>query len=172
MRLGFDELEDAMQLTRLTLALAVAAGLGAALPADSWAAGSSSGSSSSSSSVSTDYSKAKSMIAESDYRGAISLLEKVVRQSPKNADAFNLLGYSHRKLGDQEAALVNYQKALALEPEHLGANEYLGELFLEMKDLPKAEERLAVLAGACSNCEEYRDLKAQIDAYKAKQQSS
>lgn len=161
-----------MQLTRLALALAVAAGFGLAFPEAVWAAGSSSGSSSSSSTSASDFAKAKQMIDASDYEGAVPLLQKVVRESPKNADAFNLLGYSHRKLGNREKALKNYQQALALEPEHLGANEYLGELYLEMQDLPKAEERLAVLANACSNCEEYQELKAQIDAYKAKQQSS
>lgn len=157
---------------RLALAFVVAAAIGLAMPAGSWAAGSggSSGGSSSSSS-SNDYAKAERKIAASDYRGAIPLLEKVVRQSPRNADALNLLGYSHRKLGNQGKALGYYQKALAIEPEHLGANEYLGELYLEMSDLPKAEERLAVLAEACSDCDEYEELKELVEAYKAKQSS-
>ncbi len=161
-----------MGSTRLALALAIAAAIGLGVPAGSWAAGSggSSGGSSSSSSRS-DFSKAERRIDASDYRGAIPLLERVVRQSPRNADALNLLGYSHRKLGNQEKALGYYQKALAIKPEHLGANEYLGELYLEMADLPKAEERLAVLAEACSDCDEYEELKELIAAYKAKQQS-
>jgi tetratricopeptide (TPR) repeat protein len=90
---------------------------------------------------------------------------------PSNADAYNYLGYANRKLGKHSEALMYYQKALSLEPEHLGANEYLGELYLEMKQLPQAEERLAVLQNACGDCEEYEDLKAEIEEYKAKQQS-
>jgi Flp pilus assembly protein TadD len=149
--------------------------IGLALPAATWAAGSSSNddnSASNSSMSGDDLSQAQDKIDAEDYQDAIPLLEKIVRESPDNADAYNLLGYSHRKLGDHAKALTNYQKALALEPEHLGANEYLGELYLEMKDLPKAEERLAVLANACTDCEEYEDLKEQIDEYKAKQQAS
>jgi hypothetical protein len=57
---------------------------------------------------------------------------------------------------------------LALKPKHRGANEYLGELYLEMGDLAKAEERLEVLDGACwFGCDEYSDLKEAIAKYKA-----
>jgi len=157
---------------RIALALAVAVLVAHSGTVEVWAAGGGGNNSGSSSSAGGDFSKAKRMVEAADYQSAIPLLQRVVRQSPKNADAFNLLGYSHRKLGDREKALKNYQKALALEPEHLGANEYLGELYLEMQDLPKAEERLSVLSQACSDCEEYEELKAQIEAYKARQQSS
>jgi hypothetical protein len=51
-----------------------------------------------------------------------------------------------------------YGKALKLKPNHVGA-EYLGELVPEMKDLPKAEERLAVLTKACNGCEEQKELE-------------
>jgi hypothetical protein len=49
-----------------------------------------------------------------------------------------------------------------MEPKHLGANEYLGELYLEMKQPDKAKERLAVLKAACGDCEEYEDLENAI----------
>ena len=48
-------------------------------------------------------------------------------------------------LGDKAKAMTYYTKALNLEPNHLGANEYMGELYLELNDLAKAEERLADL---------------------------
>jgi tetratricopeptide (TPR) repeat protein len=70
-----------------------------------------------------------------DYVGAIPLLRKSVAADSRNADAYNLLGFSHRKLGQIDAALAHYGKALTLEPEHRGANEYLGELYLELGDL-------------------------------------
>jgi len=161
-----------------TLILAgFAVAVAAALPSiGSFAAGSSSGSSSSSSSSSTssggnDYNNAVTMINDKDYGGAIPLLKKVVAMEPTNADALNYLGYAHRMLGKQTEALSYYEQALTLQPKHVGANEYLGELYLEMKQLPKAEERLAVLEQACGNCNEYQELKAKIDDYKAKQQS-
>ena len=56
-----------------------------------------------------------------------------------------------------------------MSPKHRGANEYLGELYLETDQLAKAEERLKVLDGACFlGCEEYDDLKEAIEKYKEK----
>ena len=113
--------------------------------------------------------QAKTLVEEKKFAEALSLLKGVVERNPKSADGHNLLGFSHRKLGDQQTALVHYQKALALDPSHRGANEYLGELYLEMGDLAKAEERLDKLDSACFfGCEEYTDLKQAIAAYKAK----
>ena len=115
-----------------------------------------------------DFAKAQKLVKAGDYAAAIPLLEKTLSAEPKNADALNYLGYSHRKLGDRENALAHYRKALALEPKHRGANEYLGELYLEMGELAKAEERLEVLDRACwLGCDEYSDLKQAINAYKA-----
>lgn len=149
--------------------------VGAALPSgDSLAAGNSSASSSSSSSSSSsisDYDDAVDLIDDENYADAIPLLQKVVAKEPANADAYNYLGYANRKLGKRSEALGYYRKALSVEPEHFGANEYLGELYLEMKQLPQAEERLAVLQKACGTCEEYENLKEEIEDYKAKQQS-
>jgi Flp pilus assembly protein TadD len=119
-----------------------------------------------------DLAQGAKMVESENYAAAVPLLEKAVTADPKSADAFNYLGYSHRKLGDIEAALAFYQKALALEPEHRGANEYLGELYLEMGELGKAEKRLEVLDSACFfGCEEYRELKEAIKAYKAQHSS-
>ncbi len=119
-----------------------------------------------------DFVQAKGLIEASNYAAAIPLLQAVVAAEPKNADAFNYLGYSQRKLGDRQAALTNYLRAIVLKPEHLGANEYLGELYLEMGQLDKAQERLKVLDDACFwGCEEYRELKAAIKAYRAKASS-
>ena len=115
-----------------------------------------------------DLAKAVPLVEEGRYAEAIPLLEKAVADDPKNADAFNYLGYSHRKLGATDKALDFYRKALAIKPKHRGANEYLGELYLDLGQLDKAEERLEVLDGACFfGCEEYSDLKAAIKAYKA-----
>ena len=103
-----------------------------------------------------------------NYEGAIVLLQKVVAAEPENADAWNFIGFSHRKLNHLDLALPAYNKALAIDPEHRGANEYLGELYLRTGDLAKAEERLEKLDDICIfGCEEYKDLKAAIEAYKS-----
>ncbi|MBM3573548.1 MAG: tetratricopeptide repeat protein [Alphaproteobacteria bacterium] len=119
-----------------------------------------------------DYAAADKLIKAKDYKGAIPLLEKVVAAEPKNADAFNLLGYSHRHLKDNDKALAHYRKALEISPDHRGANEYLGQLYLILGDLPKAEERLARLDRICAfGCEEFTELKKAVAAFKAKKGS-
>ena len=98
---------------------------------------------------------------------AIKNLERAARISPNNPDVYNLLGYSHRKLDQLEKAFDYYWKALKLDPRHLGANEYIGELYLRTNNLKKAEEHLAVLDEVCLfGCDEYDDLKDAIEKYK------
>ena len=116
-----------------------------------------------------DYTRAQQMVDDGRYADAIDLLEKIVAKDRQNADALNLLGYSNRQLGNNDVALTHYQAALKLEPRHRGANEYMGELYLTLGDLAKAEERLDVLDGACFfGCAEYTKLKEAIAAYRAK----
>ena len=52
---------------------------------------------------------------------AVDSFNKVVAQDPKNADAYNYLGYSNRWLGRYDAAFAAYDRALALDPNHKGA---------------------------------------------------
>jgi tetratricopeptide (TPR) repeat protein len=131
------------------------------------AAGYAAGSSSSEPAAQPDlYKQAKELVDDQQYAQAIPLLQKSIQQKGEYADALNLLGFSNRKLGDMSKAMTYYTKALNKEPKHLGANEYMGELYLELNELPKAEERLAVLKGACGNCEEFEDLDGQIKDYK------
>ena len=116
-----------------------------------------------------DYEAAKKELEKRNYVAAIPLLVQVVALEPRNADAFTDLGYCHRELNQKERALAYYKKALAIDPWHRGANESLGELYLRLDDLEKAEQRLVVLDGACLfGCEEYDKLKAAIEAYKQK----
>ena len=151
---------SALMRSILTLALCLTLGAGQALAI--------SGSGNSGSAQNPDYARAVKLFEGGDYAGAIPLLRKSVAADSGNADAYNLLGFSHRKLGDVEAALVHYGKALTLKPEHRGDNEYLGELYLELGQLDKARERLKVLDKACFfGCDEYRELKAKIKAYQA-----
>ena len=125
------------------------------------------GSSSSSTQTKADnYKDGVKAVKSAKYKQAIKLFNKVVAAKPTNADAWNYLGFSHRKLKRFDQALNAYQKALAIDPDHRGANEYLGELYLQTDNLPKARERLAKLDAICTfGCEEFDDLKAAIAAY-------
>lgn len=117
-----------------------------------------------------DYTRAVALIDKGDFAGALPLLRKAEAKAPDSADVHNWLGYALRNLKRYDAALKHYRIALRLEPRHRGANEYLGELYLVLGQLEKAEERLAVLDRACLfGCEEYTELKEAIETYKAKQ---
>ena len=113
------------------------------------------------------YQKAQTAIAGADYWTAADLLQKVLSRQPENPDVLNLMGFSERKLGYSSSALYYYKKGLNLQPNHIGANEYLGELYLELKKPDMAEQRLVVLQQTCGNCEEYTELKEKIEKFTA-----
>ena len=81
------------------------------------------------------------------------------------------MGYSLRKKNPPDIAKSEkyYQTALQIDPKHRGALEYYGELLLIKNDLPGAEALLKQLDKICTfGCEEYRDLKKNIQIYKSK----
>ena len=115
----------------------------------------------------TGYERAVELVEAADYEEALEVLVTLNRNEPGNADVLNMLGFAHRNLGRVETAFDYYRDALAIEPRHLGANEYLGELYLETGELEKAEERLGELVAACpSGCEERDELSEAIAAYR------
>ena len=107
------------------------------------------------------------LIDDGKYQQAITELDKALKDEPDNADLLNLMAYSQRQLKHYDVALECYQKALQIDPEHRGANEYLGELYLQIGQLDKAEERLEVLDKECFfGCKEFDDLEAAIADYR------
>jgi tetratricopeptide (TPR) repeat protein len=112
------------------------------------------------------YTAAVRAIKAGEYTKAIPLLEGVTSRDGKNADAYNWLAYATRKSGNPGAAIAIYEKALAIDPKHKGAHEYIGEAYLMLGDLPKAKAHLKTLDSLCFiTCEEFRDLKRAVDAY-------
>lgn len=95
------------------------------------------------------------------YLKAYDKFEKAYTKDKKNADILNYLGYTLRKIGDLEKAETYYLTGLELDPEHLGINEYLGELYVQTNRIELAKERLEVLKGC--NCEEYEELNELIE---------
>ena len=117
-----------------------------------------------------EYDRVVQLIEAEEYSSAIPVLERLHGDEPENADVLNLLGFAHRKLGRLELAFRFYREALAIEPLHLGANEYLGELHLERGELAAAQKRLGVLETACpKGCEERDELADAIAAYRKAQ---
>ena len=149
------------------------------LSTNSYSAGTSSGSDSGSDSSSVNnYSKAVKLVkaakkyendgkvekANKRYMKALKLLIKSNKSKPNKADTLNYLGFTTRKLGDFETGEKYYLQGLAIEPNHIGINEYLGELYVATNRIELAKERLKVLESC--NCEEYTELKEIIDGTK------
>lgn len=107
--------------------------------------------------------KAAKLIKKERYGKAVKQLRKAVKKDNENADAWNLLGFASRKMGDLETSADAYAKALALEPEHKGALEYQGELFITQGTIDKAKANLAKLTALCPNgCDERSKLEQAL----------
>lgn len=110
------------------------------------------------------YDTAKVAVDAMDYATAKPILVQLTLDEPGNADAWNLLGYSNRKLGIMDAAAVAYETALKINPGHLGALEYQGEMYVELGKLELARANLEALKGLCGTCEQYEDLEKALGA--------
>jgi tetratricopeptide (TPR) repeat protein len=117
------------------------------------------------------YSQGVAEIEAGHFAQAVTLLESYVAQSPahaRDADAQNWLGYAYRKSGNLDAAFLHYDKALAIDPKHRGAHEYMGEAYLMTGNLAQAEEHLKALDKLCfTPCTEYSLLKRAVATWKA-----
>lgn len=110
------------------------------------------------------YVDAVRLINEARYDEAIASLLAAQAAIGPHPDVLNYLGYAHRKLGRMDEARSWYAQALAINPDHLGANEYLGELFVEIGDVDAARRQLAKLDRLCAfGCAEREDLARLVD---------
>lgn len=95
---------------------------------------------------------------------AIKDLKGFLTANPKSADGWNLLGYSYRMDGKLDLSWDSYERALTLDPDHLGALEYLGELYITQGNMDQANAQLHKLMVLCpSGCEAFDTLKKSID---------
>ena len=104
--------------------------------------------------------KGKLKKAKKKYEKAQKLLLKSNVKKPNNPDTLNYLGFTTRKLGDYENGEKYYLLGLDIKPNHIGINEYLGELYVATGRHNLAIERLEALKNC--KCEEYDQLKAII----------
>lgn len=111
------------------------------------------------------YLAAVSLINSGRFDEAIEKLRDLGAALGPHPDILNYLGYANRRLGRFEQAKLYYEQALAIDPLHRGANEYLGEMWAELGQTEEARVRLAVLEEACPfGCVEYEDLKRVIES--------
>ena len=108
----------------------------------------------------SDYTAGEKAVRDKQYRAAIQRMSAVLKKEPRNVNALNYMGYSYRQLGEYRRALGYYRLALRFDPNHRGANEYLGQLYLRTGNLKGAQAQLARLRKICpGGCEEYDSLR-------------
>lgn len=110
-----------------------------------------------------DLTAVRAKVKAKEWTSAIADLNGMLDKGVQHADVYNLLGFSLRKSGDLATAYTFYRKALDFDPEHKGALEYLGELYVERGELAKAREHVALLRKLCpQGCEELEDLENAV----------
>jgi tetratricopeptide (TPR) repeat protein len=115
-------------------------------------------------SVTKDFKNAQKLIYSKKYEKAIDILISLEDKKPigfSKADLYNYLGFASRKKNNPnyEDAEEYYLSALSIDANHIGALEYLGELYFETDRLGQAEELLMKLgAVAGKNSVEYKEL--------------
>ena len=98
------------------------------------------------------------------YEKGLKILKNIESEKPfgyTKADLYNYMGFASRKQKNPnyENAENYYLKALSLDGDHIGALEYLGELYFETnrEDMARSLlDRLGTIAGESSN--EYKEL--------------
>jgi len=118
-----------------------------------------------------DYAAGRRAIEAKDWQNAIRLLSSAALRDTRNAEIQNYLGYAYRNTGELSAAFKHYSRALQINPRHRGAHEYLGEAYLMVNNVAKAEEHLAALKGICLiPCDELAILQKKIQDYRRSKQ--
>jgi tetratricopeptide (TPR) repeat protein len=120
-----------------------------------------------------DFAAGMAALRAGDAAAALGRFDRALRRFPEAADLHNELGYTHRRLGSLDKAFEHYRRALAIDPRHRGAHEYIGETYLLIDDLAGAERHLKALREICLlPCDEAKELQAAIDGYRAKRRPS
>ena len=113
--------------------------------------------------VNDELAKVTVLLNAKNFKQALADLKVIDSEFKDNADVNNLLGYSSRKLKQYKPADTYYKKALKINPNHLGALEYQGELFVLTNKVSAAKKNLVKLEKLCGlKCGEYLDLKKAI----------
>ncbi len=110
------------------------------------------------------YAEAVGLINQERFPDALDALSRAEAAVGPHPDVLNYMGFASRKLGRFDAALAYYSEALRIDPNHLGATEYLGELYLQMGDVARARRQLAQLDQLCAyGCEQREELARWIE---------
>jgi tetratricopeptide (TPR) repeat protein len=112
------------------------------------------------------YYTAMRLLHHEKYADAIPFLDAALANKPKSAKLLSYEGYAHTMVGQYGESLDYLHQALASDPDYQPAHQYLGELYLAMKDPDSANGQLAELTRLCpSGCDERDALQKDIAAY-------
>ena len=104
------------------------------------------------------------LVYSKKFKSALNQLRVLENKYSDSADVHNYLGFVYRKMNELSKSGIHYNKALGIEPMHIGALEYQGELFVMTKQIKKAQKNLSLLKQICGvNCTEYKKLKKVIN---------
>jgi Tfp pilus assembly protein PilF len=84
------------------------------------------------------------------YQEAAQYFSKAISMNNNYAEAYNMLGFCTRKLGDLTKAIGYYETALKLKPNFPEAREYFGETWLQQGNLARAVQQYIILQKAGS----------------------
>ncbi len=111
-----------------------------------------------------DLEEGKDKNAKKKFKDAFSLGAEITQADSTYHEAWNLMGYSARKLGWYDKALDAYDHCLRIKPDYAPAREYLGEAYVELKQIDKAREQLSKLEQLGAT-EDANTLRAAIEAF-------
>jgi tetratricopeptide (TPR) repeat protein len=97
------------------------------------------------------------------YQEAADAFRAAIALKSDYAEAYNMLGFCTRKMGDVSGAFAYYDKALQLKPNFPEAREYYGEAYLQQGDLAKAVQQYIILEKA--GTKNARELLEKIDDF-------
>ncbi len=104
------------------------------------------------------------LVYSKKFKRALNQLRVLEFEYSDSADIHNYLGFVYRKMNELTKSGNHYNKALRIDPMHIGALEYQGELFVMTNQIKKAQKNLDLLKQICGvNCKEYKKLKKVIN---------
>ena len=92
-----------------------------------------------------DLADGKDKNAEKKFRRALEHVTRATELDTTYYEAWNLVGYTSRKLKLYDAALTAYDRCLRIKPDYALAREYLGEAFFELGRSDDARAQLTWL---------------------------
>lgn len=109
------------------------------------------------------YRAARALVLDGKYEEGIAAFKALGHDD--SAEVANYIGYANRKLGNYELSKVWYEKALAIDPNHVRTWEYYGMWHVEQGNMLKAADFLEKIRLICggTGCQEFQELKGAME---------